>query len=426
VSAQALSWLLSFSDPARGVGWNSASRGGLEWNLRRTRVLLDLAGSPDRALKVVLVAGTKGKGSTAALLASVLAASGVKAGLSTKPHLQSFRERIRVDGAAIDEGALAERITALRPLVPALGRLLPEGGAPTTFELTTVLALAHYAAEGCAVAVVEVGLGGRFDATNATDPHVSVITPISHDHTKELGSGLGRIAAEKAGIIRPGRRALVAPQPALAQSAIVAACARTGTPWTAVRPLTPIAAKRAGLALVGPHQRVNAALALAAAEALAEHGVAVRARADLAALRWPGRFEVVPGSPTIVLDGAHNDGSAVALAAALRETFGRRKIRFVLGLMADKDARAVMKPLLPLASGVEATRPRGARGLAPASLARLIRGVPVRAHDDVAAALAAARRNASAREIICVTGSLALVGEARDVLGLPIAERLWG
>ncbi|MDQ2952733.1 MAG: Mur ligase family protein, partial [Chloroflexota bacterium] len=232
MSAQALSWLLSFSDPSRGVGWNTASRGGLEWNLRRTRVLLDLAGSPDRALKVVLVAGTKGKGSTAALLASVLAASGVKAGLSTKPHLQSFRERIRVDGVAISEPALAEGIDRLRPLVHELARLLPEGGSPTTFELTTVLALAHYAAERCVVAVIEVGLGGRFDATNATDPHVSVITPISHDHTKELGSGLGRIAGEKAGIIRPGRRALVAPQPAAAQAAIVTACARTGTPWT--------------------------------------------------------------------------------------------------------------------------------------------------------------------------------------------------
>ena len=426
MSAQALSWLLSFSDPARGVGWNTASRGGLEWNVRRTRVLLDLAGSPDRALKVVLVAGTKGKGSTAALLASVLFASGVKAGLSTKPHLQSFRERIRVDGAAIGDRAFAKGIDALRPLVPALKRLVPEAGAPTTFELTLVLALTHYAAQRCAVAVLEVGLGGKYDATNATDPHVSVITPISHDHTKELGSGLGRIAAQKAGITRPGRRALIAPQPAAALAAIVAACARTGTPWTSVRPLTRAAAKRAGLALVGAHQRSNAAVALAAAEALAEHGVAVRADgAGLAALRWPGRFEIVPGSPTFVLDGAHNDGSAQALATALRETFGRRKIRFVLGLMADKDARAVTKPLVPLASAVEATQPRGPRALAPASLARSIRGVPVRTHDDVGAAIAAARQDATAREIVCVTGSLALVGQAREVLGLPVPERLW-
>ena len=420
-------WLLSFSDPKRGVGWNTGSRGGLEWNLRRTRVLLDLAGSPDRALKVVLVAGTKGKGSTAALLASVLFASSVKAGLSTKPHLQTFRERIRVDGIAIGDDALADRIDALRPLVPALARLLPQAGAPTTFELTLVLALAHYAAERCAVAILEVGLGGRFDATNATDPHVSVITAISHDHTKELGSGLRQIATEKAGIVRPGRPAIVAPQPAVARAAIVAVCARTGTPWTDVRALTPAVARRAGLALIGAHQRANAAVALAAAKALAEHGVAVRTDGSgLGALRWPGRFEIIAGSPTIVLDGAHNDGSATALAAALRAEFPRRKIRFVLGLMADKDARAVVKPLIQLAAAVEATRPRGPRALAPASLARIIRGVPVRTHDDVAAAIAAARRDATAREVVCVTGSLALVGEARDVLGLPVAERLWG
>ena len=419
-------WLLSFSDPARGIGWNNASRGGLESNLRRTRVLLDLAGSPDRKLKVVLVAGTKGKGSTAALLASVLAASGVKAGLSTKPHLQAFRERIRVDGVAIDDDALAERIDTLRPLVPELARHLPLAGAPTTFELTTVLALVHYAAERCAVAVLEVGLGGKFDATNATDPHVSVITAISHDHTRELGSGLRQIATEKAGIVRPGRRVLIAPQPPVAQAAIVAASERAGALWTAVRAMTPAAARGAHLALRGAHQRANAAVALAAARALAEHGVPVHADGrGLGALRWPGRFEIVPGAPTIVLDVAHNDGSAEALAAALRLEFPRRKIRFVLGLMADKDARAVVKPLIPLAHAIEATRPRGPRGLEPAVLARTIRGVHVRTHADVAAAIGAARRDATARDVVCITGSLALVGEARDFLGLPVAERLW-
>ena len=146
--------------------------------------------------------------------------------------------------------------------------------------------------------------------------------------------------------------------------------------------------------------------------------------AGLAALRWPGRFEIVPGSPTFVLDGAHNDGSAQALATALRETFGRRKIRFVLGLMADKDARAVTTPLVPLARR-RICPPRGPRALAPASLARSIRGVPVRTHDDVGVAIAAARQDATAREIVCVTGSLALVGQAREVLGLPVPERLW-
>ena len=413
-------WLLSFSDPKRGVGWNTASRGGLEANLRRTRVLLDLAGAPDRAMFVVLVAGTKGKGSTAAMLASLLAASGVRAGLSTKPHLQAFRERVRVDGAAIDDATLDAGAEELRPFVDALVRHLPGSGQPTTFELTTVLALRHYAARGCRVAVVEVGLGGRYDATNATDPHVSVITAISRDHTKELGSRLRGIAAEKAGIIRPGRVVVVAPQPSEARAAIREAVAREAAILREVRPVTFAVGPR------GAHQRANAAAAIAAARALAGHGVPFREDATQMALervRWPGRFEVF--GERLVLDGAHNDGSAEALAAALRREFPGRRMRFVLGLMEDKDAARVLRPLLPLASAVEVTRSRSPRALAPDVLARRIRGVPRRVHPTLDAALAAARHDATGREVICVTGSLALVGEARDALGLPVAQRLW-
>lgn len=420
--ASGLEWLLSFSDPARGVGWNTASRGGLLWNARRTRMLLDQSGAPDRRMIVVLVAGTKGKGSTAAMLASILAASGVRTGLSTKPHLQAFRERVRVDGVAIADATLAARADALRPHVAELRRRVPAAGAPTTFELTTVLALTHYAEEGCAVAVVEVGLGGRYDATNATDPHVSVITTISHDHTRELGPRLRDIATEKAGIIRPGRVTVSAGQRPEARQVIRAACARTGAQLLEVRPLA------LSGALVGAHQRANAAAAVAAAQALAEHGIPFRQSAvgrGLRALRWPGRFEVVGGTPVTVLDGAHNDGSAAALAATLRSTFPRRRVRLVLGLMEGKDARAVLRPLLPLASAVIATRAPGPRGLEARALARLVRAVPVETVDDPAAALRTARETAQRGEIVCVTGSLALVGAARDALGLPVSERLW-
>ena len=421
-AAAGLEWLLSFSDPARGVGWNAASRGGLLWNVRRTRVLLDLAGAPDRRMRVVLVAGTKGKGSTAAMLASILSASGVRTGLSTKPHLQAFRERVRVDGAAIDDATLAARALALRPHVSALRRLVPAAGAPTTFELVTVLALAHYAERGCAVAVVEVGLGGRYDATNATDPHVSVITAISRDHTRELGSRLRDIALEKAGIVRPGRVTVSAAQRPEARAAIRAACDRAGAQLREVR-----LHARSG-ALVGEHQRANAAAAAAAAQTLAEHGVPFRqgaVAAGLRALRWPGRFEVIPGTPVIVLDGAHNDGSAAALAATLRSAFPKRRVHLVIGLMEGKDARAVLGPLLPRASAVIATRAPGPRGLDARALARLVRGVPVQAIDDPAAAIRTARDDAGRNEVVCVTGSLALVGAARDILGLPVAERLW-
>jgi len=420
----ALDWLLSFSDPKRGVGWNRASRGGLEANLRRTRVLLDLAGAPDRRLIVVLVAGTKGKGSTAAMLASILSASGVRAGLSTKPHLQAFRERVRVDGVAIGEEAFAARIAEMRPLIAELEERLPMGGAPTTFELTLALALRHYVKERCDVAVLEVGLGGRYDATNATDPHVSVITAISHDHTKELGSRLRDIAGEKSGIVRPGRVAIVEAQPAEARRAIRDSCARAAAELREVRALP----ERASLSLRGAHQRANAAAAIEAARALSQHGVAFRADAVDAALRrlvWPARFEVLPGEPTIVLDAAHNDGSARALADTLRSSFPKRRVRFVLGVMEDKDARAVLKPLLPLASAVEVTRAPGPRGLDASKLARLVGARRARVHAEPDAAIAAARRDARRGEIVCVTGSFALVGRARDAFGLPVVERLW-
>jgi dihydrofolate synthase/folylpolyglutamate synthase len=275
---------------------------------------------------------------------------------------------------------------------------------------------------------VEVGLGGRFDATNATDPHVSVITPISHDHMRELGTSLRQIASEKAGVLRPGRIAIVARQDA----AVAAVLSRAATSVAAVRrevpALSAAAAKRYGLALRGPHQRQNASMAIAASRALAEHGIPFRDGAiarGLRQLRWPGRFEVIPGRPAVVLDGAHNDGSAEALAVAIRAELGRRPVRLIVGMMRDKDARAVARALAPLASAVYATRPNTPRAADPTAVARLFHRLPVRAFDELSAALGAARADALPGETLCVTGSLALVGEARDLLGLPIPERLW-
>ena len=410
----------------RGIGWNPRASASLGWNLRRTRILLDLLGGPDRRMAVVLVSGTKGKGSTAALLASILSAAGATTGLYTKPHLQSYRERVRVDGQAVGEGAFADGVDALRPHVDALRRLVPAAGQPTTFELTTALAFLHFATARCTVAVVEVGLGGRLDATNATDPHVSVITPISHDHMRELGTRLDGIAREKAGILRPGRVAVVAEQRATATAAIRAESDRVGAERRMIPPLTAADATRVGLKLRGPHQRQNAALAIAAARALSEHGLVTVNDGDVARglsrLRWAGRFEVVSGAPTIVLDGAHNDGSADALALALRTEFPGRPVRLVVGMMRDKDAGAFARAMRPVARFVYATAPRGPRALRAEELARRYGS---RSFAELADALAAARSEAKATDIVCVTGSLALVGEARDLLGLPIAERLW-
>jgi dihydrofolate synthase/folylpolyglutamate synthase len=423
----ALDWLFSFADMERGIGWNARSSPALEWNLRRTRVLLDVLGGPDRRMTVVLVGGTNGKGSTAAILASILSASGVRTGLYTKPHLQSYRERLRVDGQAVTENAFADLVDRARPHVATLRRLVPAAGEPTTFELTTALAFEYFASAGCTVAVVEVGLGGRLDATNATDPHVSVITPISHDHRRELGARLDGIAREKAGIVRPGRVAIVGPQPRSAAATLRAECAHLGAERREVPPLAAGVAARFGLGLRGAHQRQNAALAIAAGRALAEHGVPLRDDAigrGIARVRWPGRFEIVPGAPTIVLDGAHNDGAALALAAALRDEFPRRVLRLVVGMMRDKDAAAFARAIGPLARSVYATMPDGPRALEAGALASRY-GARARAIPLLGDALRTARGEAGPRDVICVTGSLALVGKARTLLELPVAERLW-
>jgi len=426
---KALRWLFSFADMERGVGWNPAAAPGEQWKLGRTRLLLDLAGSPDRSLTCVLVAGTKGKGSTAAFLASILHAAGIRAGLYTQPHLQDYRERIRVDGAAIAPGALADAVTAIRADVNRLRRIHPDAGLPTTFEITTALALGHFVRAGCTVAVIEVGLGGRLDATNAIDPVRSIITPISRDHTAVLGRTLAAIATEKAGIMRTERVALLAPQRPSAAQALRASCRRIGACCVTIEPL----ARGARLSLAGDHQRVNAALAVAAARALPGIAVDDRAIADgLAGVRWPGRFEVIRsiagGPSTIVLDGAHNGASAEAFARTLAQQIRGTPVHLVIGMHGDKEIAATLRPLLTIATTVIATQATSPRALPAEELAARCRragAATVHAVSSVDEAIRAARARAGAGGIVAVTGSLAVIGEARTALGLGVAEDLW-
>ena len=422
-----LPWLLGFSDPGLGVGWNPRASRAARWRLGRIRALLGLMGDPDRRMRVVLIAGTKGKGSTAAFLASILHAAGVRAGLFTSPHLQVFRERVRIDGAMLSAVELELAIAGLRPVVTRLRRAYPTAGDPTTYELTLALALRTFTDQGCQVAVIEVGLGGRLDASNALDPAASVLTPVSHDHTAILGRSLATIATEKAGIVRAGRPALVALQRPTALAAIRRACRSAGADLEMVRPL----GVRADLALAGDHQRQNAALAVAAARALAAGGVAIPEPAYADGLRgavWPARFERVSGRPAVILDGAHNDGSAAALAKTLRAERRGRPLVLVIGINTDKDARAVLRPLARIASAIVATRSSSPRATAPADVARAARRAtrrPVDVAPDIGGALAIARARAGADGLVCVTGSLALAGEARTALGLAPADRWW-
>jgi dihydrofolate synthase/folylpolyglutamate synthase len=303
-------------------------------------------------------------------------------------------------------------------------RLVPElplrAGEPTTFEVTTALALDYFARAECDVAVVEVGLGGRLDATNAIDPYLSVITSISYDHTAILGHRLGAIAAEKAGILRAGRCALLAAQRPAVMKALQRACRDVGAQCRVVRPV------ERTIPLAGAHQWQNAALAIAAARVLVPKITDGSIQRGLQRLRWPGRFEIIGEAPPVVLDGAHNGASAEALANTLEHYTAGRPLDLVVGINRDKDARAVLRPLVGLAQRVWATQTaNNVRALPANELARLCRslGAPAESVPDVEAALDQAMRNTSG--VVCVTGSLMLVGQARATLGVPAPEQLW-
>ena len=447
----ALAWLLSFSDWERGVGWNPDAAPDEQWKLGRTRALLDLAGAPDRRLRTVLVAGTKGKGSTAAFLESMARAGGWRTGLYSQPHLHSYRERIALDGRPISPGRFAALADRLRPLVERFQVEHPRAGQPTTFELTTVLAVLAFAEADVNLQVLEVGLGGRLDATNAVDPLLSVITPIGLDHTQILGATIDLIAREKAGIVRPNGVVVSARQRPAARREIAARCREVGA---RCRFVAPLATERSGtattdvgggqyalvrlrpggppvpvsLGLIGAHQRQNAAVALAAAGELTRHGFTLDAaavRTGFAATHLPGRVEVVAGRPMTVVDGAHNPDSAAALARALLDLGFARPRWFVLGILRDKDARAILGALQPLVDGVVAVAPASPRALPADRLADVCRRagiLTVVTAAGVEAGLRCAREAAGPSGTVVATGSFAVVSEARAALGLAGSE----
>lgn len=386
-----------------------AMRFGLE---RMERALASL-GRPDRGLRVLHVAGTNGKGSTCAMAAAALRAAGHRVGLYTSPHLSRFNERIQVDGRPIADDRLAARVEEVRRACP----WHESGGAEerlTYFEFATLVALLHFARERVSAAVVEVGLGGRFDATNALTPVVTAVSRIGLDHVQLLGDTLAAIAREKAGIFKRGIPAVVAhAQPAEAMAALRDEAARRGAPLAVAAP-----SWDGPIALRGPHQRGNAALAAAALRLLDAAGVAVGEEAvarGIAEARWPGRLEEIGG---VLLDGAHNPDGAAALAASLSALHPGRPVELVLGVLADKDHRGMLAALAPAVRRLHLAPPASPRARAPASYRDLAASlVPeVHVHASCAEALACARAAAGAGGLACVAGSLYLVGEAREAL----------
>ncbi len=417
----------------------SAEFGEPDWDLDAFRLFLAELGYPERAFPAVLVAGTKGKGSVASLLSAGLAAAGYRVGLYTSPHLASPCERIAIDGAPISEADFAARVSEILPFLEA------RPGLPvsfrTWFEIVTAAAFLEFRRARVDLAVLEVGLGGRLDATNVVDPLVSVITSISLDHTKTLGDTLAAIAREKAGILRDGGLAVFAPQPREARRvlasearrrAAVVSEARRGFDWTERRAdaFGSVFDYRGGaaldavrLGLGGFFQMENASVAIRTLELLAERGFPVgesALRGALAAARWPGRFEVIPGEPTILLDGAHNTYSIRVLLDAVARVFPGRPIVCLFAASKDKEWAVMLDSISAAASRIvvtEASTPRAAP--AESLLAHVRAAAPERACEisgDPTAALALARAAAAPGELVLVTGSLYLVGAVREVL----------
>ena len=374
------------------------------------RLLRELDFGTDGGARIIHVAGTNGKGSVCAMLDAVCRAEGYRTGLFTSPHLVSFRERIRLDGVPIPENAVAEGLTHLRELTADWE---PQ---PTFFEYVTALGLDYLRKRRAQIIILETGLGGRLDATNAVTPAASVITSIDFDHTAWLGDTLTAIAGEKAGIIKPGVPVVTVPQAPEAAEVIARVAREKDAPLRLVS--EPLPAGWWTFSLAGSHQRLNAAAALAALAAAKIRVDDVACHTGLAATDWPGRFQRLENG-RVVLDGAHNPAAARRLAHTWHEEYGgHHRATVIVGILRDKDVSAICRALEGLAARFLAVPVRSPRAASPdellASLAHAAPGIGARAvPEGVAAALETAR---DWPEPILVTGSLFLVGEALAVL----------
>jgi dihydrofolate synthase / folylpolyglutamate synthase len=441
------------------LGHELAQTPSHKFDLAHMRVLLTALDNPERRFPSVLIAGTNGKGSTASTLASILRASGQRTALYTSPHLSRINERIQIDGEQISDDDFA----LLHELVErTVERLVSEGELPwhpSFFEMLTAMAFEHFARRKVDIAVLEVGMGGRLDATNVVEPRVSVITDISLDHQKYLGNTVAEIAGEKAGIIRPGGVVVTLPQQPQANDvighAIMDAGARAVSAVPFVPPVSPASAEYvvAGQAklvsrypmqvmskeilvetpLIGRHQLRNVALAIATAEELARQGFPVTADSIEQGIReshWPGRFQILSsgnnsskhGEPEYVFDVAHNPAGAWALRSTLSASYAERPLTFIFGAMRDKAIGEMAEILFPLAERVIATHADNPRSASVEEIrqAAIRTSVQIESAEDVAAAIASARTSARPDAVVVITGSIYIVGEAMRLLGARI------
>jgi dihydrofolate synthase / folylpolyglutamate synthase len=448
------------------LGHELAQTPSHKFDLAHIRVLLAALGHPENRFPTVLIAGTNGKGSTAATLASILQASGLKTGLYTSPHLVRINERIRLNGKAIDDGDFA----LLHDVVDRTAeRLVGEGDLPwhpSFFEMLTAMGFEYFARSRPDMVVLEVGMGGRLDATNVVEPRVSIITDIALDHQKYLGETVAEIAREKVGIIRPGGIVVTLPQLPEANCVIGNTILDVGARAVNAVPYVPPVSPGSGeylvpstrypehadwrlrypmqvlgreilieSPLVGRHQLRNVALAIAAAEELHSQGIVEITPETIARgireTQWPGRFQVLPAAgdnPEYVLDVAHNPAGAWALRSTLSDAYGDlgngREITMVFGVMRDKAVREITEILFPIAGRVILTHANNPRSASPAEIrqaaARVAAGIDIEEAEDVASALDRVREVAGSGGLVVVTGSIYIVGEAMRTLGVRI------
>jgi len=417
-----------------------------QFDLARVRQLAEKLGNPERAYPIIHVAGTKGKGSVSALCASALQAAHYRVGLYTSPHLEDYAERIQINGQPIPHADLVALVDELRPIIESIPRL-------STFEITTLLAYEYFARSGVNAAVIEVGLGGRLDATNICLPIVSVITSLSYDHMQVLGNTLAQIAGEKAGIIKPGIPVVVSPQEVEAWMVVERVARQQGAPlyevgkdylfapvsrsldgqtfmiWSASeQPMIDAYIESAGngawqptrleIPLLGYHQVVNAATAYATLQVARAQGLAItesQIREGFRNATWPGRFEIIHRNPIIVLDSAHNRDAALKLRLALDDYFPGKPVILVFGASEDKDIQGMFFELLPRVNRVIVVKSFHPRAADPELLAKLVHqfGRQVSIIPDIADALPAAVKLAGHEAIVLVTGSIFVAAGAR-------------
>ena len=432
---EAIHKLLSLTDLERVSGKAAHMR---RYHLGRMRVLLERLGDPHLKTPTIHVTGTKGKGSTAATIASVLTAQGYTPGLFTSPHLHTFRERIQFNSAPVTEGEFASLVQDIWPVAESIS-IEGTQGSVTTFELLTAMAFLHFYQRRASFQVIEVGLGGRLDSTNLVRPEVCVFTSISLDHTHILGDTVERIAHDKAGIVKPGSVAVTSPQEPGVNKVLEDACREHGVtlvsverecnwrredfdlsgqsfvvnaPWGEFHLRTP---------LLGAHQLENGATALVTLQVLNDLGFTISddslAR-GFESVAWPARLEVLSRQPLVVADGAHNPYSARKLREALRQYFSPDRLVYVVGLSADKNASSIIRELAQDAAMVIVTRSRHPRAAQTETLAEGFRqvGIEAREVDTVEDALKYAISQAQQGDLVAVTGSLFVAAEARESL----------